>query len=169
MQNLLASLFGPLAERDRLVFELLLGTGMRLGSLVSLNLGDIDLKSGVIYILTKGNGRDKVFLNPELQRLITRYLKNVGTEANTSPGSPFLARCPGDGWVPRQIQLNFAKWCREVGIMASVHSLRHTLATRLYHKTGDLHIVQRALGHRQITTTEINARVGDKSLRRALA
>jgi len=40
---------------------------------------------------------------------------------------------------------------------------------RLYQKTGDLYLVQRALGHRQITTTEIYARVSDESLRRAVS
>jgi site-specific recombinase XerD len=50
----------------------------------------------------------------------------------------------------------------------SVHSLRHTFATRLYRKTGDLYLVQRALGHRQITTTEIYARMSDDKLRSAL-
>lgn len=142
---------------------------MRLGSLVSLNLGDIDLKSGVAQIRTKGNGRDKVFLNPQLQRLIARYLTNVGPEANTSPASPLFRSVHGRRLGARQIQLNFAKWCREAGVAASVHSCRHTFATRLYRKTGDLHLVQRALGHRQITTTEIYAKVSDKSLRRALA
>jgi len=48
------------------------------------------------------------------------------------------------------------------------HSLRHTFATRLYSKTGDLRLVQRALGHKRITTTEIYARVEDKALRKAL-
>ena len=37
--------------------------------------------------------------------------------------------------------------------------VNRTFATRLYRKTGDLYLVQRALGHRHITTTEINARV----------
>jgi site-specific recombinase XerD len=46
---------------------------------------------------------------------------------------------------------------------------RHTFATRLYQKTGDLYLVQRALGHRQITTTEIYARVSDDRLRRAIS
>ena len=50
-----------------------------------------------------------------------------------------------------------------------MHSLRHAFATRLYQKTGDLYLVQRALGHRQITTTEIYARVSDETLRRVLA
>ena len=49
-----------------------------------------------------------------------------------------------------------------------MHSLRHAFATRLYQKTGDLYLVQRALGHRQITTTEIYARVSDDSIRRAV-
>jgi integrase/recombinase XerC len=43
--------------------------------------------------------------------------------------------------------------------------MRHTFATRLYDKTGDLYLVQRALGHRQITTTEVYARVNDSALR----
>lgn len=71
----------------------------------------------------------------------------------------------------RQIQLNVARWLKQAGITHpfSVHSLRHTLATRLHQKTGDLYLVQRASGHRQITTTEIYARVSDESLRSAVA
>jgi integrase/recombinase XerC len=71
----------------------------------------------------------------------------------------------------RQVQFRFARWFQESGFdrPVSLHSLRHTFATRLYEKTGDLHLVQRALGHRQITTTEIYARVGEEKLRRAVA
>jgi site-specific recombinase XerD len=70
----------------------------------------------------------------------------------------------------RQIQLNFARWLVQAGITRpfSIHSLRHTFATRLYRRTGDLYLVQRALGHRQITTTEVYAKVSDDALRTAL-
>ena len=59
---------------------------------------------------------------------------------------------------------------QEAGIdrQVSIHSLRHTFAGRLYKKTGDLHLVQRALGHRQTTTTEVYARVSDRALQHAL-
>jgi integrase/recombinase XerC len=69
-----------------------------------------------------------------------------------------------------QVQLRFAALCRKARITRrlSVHSLRHTFATRLYEKTGDLYLVQRALGHRHITTTEIYARMGEEWLRRAV-
>jgi integrase/recombinase XerC len=71
----------------------------------------------------------------------------------------------------RQIQLKFARWLVQAGITRpfSIHSLRHTFATRLYQRTGDLYLVQRALGHRQITTTEVYARVSDDSLREAVS
>lgn len=60
---------------------------------------------------------------------------------------------------------------RDSGIAGevSIHSLRHIFATNLYHKTGDLYLVQPALGHRQIGTIEISAGVRDESLRPALS
>ena len=51
---------------------------------------------------------------------------------------------------------------------AAVHSPRYTFATRLHRRTGDLYLVQRALGHRQITTTEVYAGVSDEALKRAV-
>jgi len=48
------------------------------------------------------------------------------------------------------------------------HGLRHSFATRLYRKTGDLLLVQRALGHRDLSTTQVYTHVVDGSLERAL-
>jgi len=161
---------GPLADRDRLILDILLGTGIRLGSLVTLNTGDIDLKQGAIHIRTKGGGRDKVFLNPGLRRMMAGYLENNAPQANTGPNSPLIRSRTGSRLTARPIQLWFAKLCREAGIegKVSAHSLRHTFATNLYQKTGDLYLVQRALGHRQIGTTEIYAHVIDDRLKRAV-
>ena len=172
---------GLVADRDRLAFEVLLGTGIRLGSLVSLNVGDIDLKLGTLHIKAKGGRQERVFLNPLLARMLGRFLRKVAPSAaagNGGPDVPLIRSIHGRRLGARQVQLRFAKWCREAGISptsdgqtrpVSVHSLRHTFATRLYNKTGDLHLVQRGLGHRQITTTEIYARVSQDALRSALA
>jgi len=166
------------ALRDRLIFEILLGTGMRLGSLVALNIGDVDLDSGVLHIRTKGGGQDKVFLHPGLQRLLGRYVDEVAPEANTAPDLPLFRSRHGTRLGGRVIQLRFTQTCNIAGILPasggrtrriSIHSLRHTFATRLYDKTGDLYLVQRALGHRQITTTEVYAKVSDERLRGAVA
>jgi integrase/recombinase XerC len=160
----------PLAHRDSLILELLLGTGIRLGSLVALNLGDVDLRSGSLRIRLKGGTEGRVFPNPELRCLPDRYLKETTPRGNSGPDTPLFRTSTGRRLGARQVQPRFAQLCREAGIdrSLSVHSLRHTFATRLYEKTGDLHLVQRALGHRQITTTEVYARVSDRALRSAI-
>jgi integrase/recombinase XerC len=161
---------GSLSRRDRLIFEILLGTGIRLGSLVGLSRGDVDLKTGTLSIHLKGGTEGRVFLNPELGRLLRQFLKENATQGKCAPNTPLFRGQSGNRLSARQIQFRFAQWFREAGIdrPVSIHSLRHTFATRLYKKTGDLHLVQRALGHRQITTTEIYAKVGEGALRRAI-
>jgi integrase/recombinase XerC len=161
---------GPLAHRDRLIFEILLGTGIRLGSLVGLSRGDVDLRASTLQIRLKGGTEGRVFLNPELGRLLCQFIKKNAPQGHTGPNTPLFRGQSGKRLSARQIQFRFARWFCEAGIdrPVSLHSLRHTFATRLYEKTGDLHLVQRALGHRQITTTEIYARVGEGALRRAV-
>ncbi|GAB4326073.1 MAG: tyrosine recombinase XerC [Candidatus Zixiibacteriota bacterium] len=171
IRAVLAGKTGTLADRARLIFELLLGTGIRLGSLVSLNITDVDLPQATLHIRSKGGHRERVFLNPGLVAMLARHLEQNATQGSTGRDVPLFASKSGRRLGARQIQLNFAKWCQEAGIGrgVSVHSLRHTFATRLYRKTGDLYLVQRALGHRQITTTEVYARVSDDSLRAAVS
>ncbi len=70
LRQVLAGIGGPLAGRDRLIFELLLGTGIRLGSLVNLNIGDLDPRTGTLLIYLKGGTEGHVFLNPGLRRLM---------------------------------------------------------------------------------------------------
>ena len=117
-----------------------------------------------------GGTEGLVFLNPGLRRLMRRYLKENGTQGDCGPGTPLFRANTGRRLGARQIQLRFAQRLKDAGIdrPVSIHSLRHTFATRLYEKTGDLHLVQRALGHRQITTTEVYAKVGDGVLKRAM-
>jgi integrase/recombinase XerC len=155
-----------LAKRDHAMFSLLLGTGIRLGSLVALNAGDVNLAEQTITIKAKGGREQAVFLNARLCKLLARYIKAV----SATDGTPLFRSRNGGKLGPRQVQLRLKHWLEVAGItrQLSVHCLRHSFATRLYSLSGDLRLVQRALGHRQISTTEIYARVEDKALRNAL-
>jgi integrase/recombinase XerC len=159
------------STRDRLIFEVLLGTGIRLGSLVGLNVRDVDLQSGTLTIQSKGGGEERVFLNPRLVRMLAAYINESRTQGDCGANTPLFRSRSGRRLGARAIQLKFTKWVQDAGIErpVTVHSLRHTFATRLYEKTGDLYLVQRALGHRNITTTEIYAKVSDERLRWAVS
>ena len=130
---------------------------------MALGVGDVDLRTGTLRVKLKGGTEGRVFLNPGLRRLIRQFLKENATRGDCGPNTPLFQGQSGKRLGARQIQQRFARWFGEAGVgrTVSLHSLRHTFATRLYEKTGDLHLVQRALGHRQITTTEIYARVGE--------
>ncbi len=146
------------------MFSLLLGTGIRLASLVNLNVGDVDLGSGTIRINGKGNVERLVFLNRRLKQLLKGYL---ASHADTSDPLFLSLRTRRIG--ARQVELRLAYWLEQAGVTCrcSVHTLRHTFATRLYQKTGDLLLVKRALGHSRITTTEIYTHPCDATLKQA--
>jgi integrase/recombinase XerC len=155
-----------LAERDFAIVSLLLGTGIRLASLVGLDASDIDFKEGTINITSKGGRSETVFINAALRRILSSYVKAHGING----ASPLFQTSSGKRLCARQVQYRVSHWMKAAGIThrASVHTLRHTFATRLYRMTGDLRLVQRALGHRQVTTTEIYTHLCDQSLKKAI-
>jgi integrase/recombinase XerC len=156
----------PLAKRDFAIVSLLLGTGIRLSSLVGLDASDINFKEGTINITSKGGRTETVFINAGLRKILSSHFRTHGI----SGASPLFQTAAGNRLCARQVQYRISEWIKKAGIthQASVHTLRHTFATRLYRMTGDLRLVQRALGHRQVTTTEIYTHLCDQSLKKAI-
>ena len=70
----------------------------------------------------------------------------------------------------RQVAQRLAYWLGKASIVKNItpHGLRHTFATHLYASTSDLLLVKRALGHRNISTTEIYTHLSDERLEVAL-
>lgn len=160
---------GQLAKRDRTLIETFLGTGIRLQELVSLDIDDVDLDSKHLRIRRAKGGQPQVkFLNTHLRGILRSYLQWRRKQGDRCPALFISQR--GTRLSPRQVGYRFAHWVREAGIEKAItpHGLRHTFATRLYSRTGDLLVVQRALGHRNIATTEIYTHLVDGALEDAL-
>ena len=155
----------PIARRDYTIFGLLLGTGIRLGTLVALNVEDVVLVRSTVQVKGKGGMEQLVFLSRALKRQLKSYL--VGRR---DPGAPLFLSNRGSRLGSRQVELRLEYWVNQSGIHSrcTVHTLRHTFATRLYEQTGDLRLVQRALGHRRVATTEIYTHISDARLKRAV-
>jgi site-specific recombinase XerD len=151
-------------RRDRVLFTLLLRSGMRLSAGLALDVDHLDLTSGTATTNGKAARVQKVFLPPDLIHLLRRHLKTTGVTS----GAVF--RTSRGRLSARQAQYRFHAIADLAGITrpVTVHSLRHTFATRLRERTGDLRIVQAALGHRRLATTEVYAHVGEEEVRRAV-
>lgn len=155
--------------RDRAMIEVFLGTGIRLSELCNLNVSDIDLTSKHMRIKAKGNNYQIKFLKTDLRILLKKYLAQRSREVSQSEEAMFLSN-RGCRISVRQVANRIAYWLQKAGIDKNLtpHSLRHTFATHLYSATNDLLVVQRALGHRDISTTQIYTHLVDDQLEDAL-
>lgn len=159
----------PLAKRDRVIFELFLSTGIRLSELASLDVDDVDLDGKHIRILGKGSVPQVKFIKSSLRMVLRSYLAERRRIAVGDCPALFLSS-RGTRLCARQIAMRLTHWLGRAGIARKItpHGLRHTFATHLYAKTSDLLLVKRALGHRDISTTEIYTHLADEALEEAI-
>lgn len=146
------------------MLRMMLVAGLRSSEMTSLLIDQIDLKRGQIRVIGKGNYERIVWIPPAFAREIKRFLRKQSS-------GPYLFTTRGGGHVSNQyLRALVAHLAKRAGIDRRVHPhmLRHTFATELYTRTRDILLVQRALGHANINTTEIYTHVADSDLKRAM-
>ena len=159
-----------MATRDRLIIELFLGTGIRLQELVDLDLDDVDLDAKHLRVRhAKGNVPQLKFLKTDLRSLLRSYLAERRRQGTGECSALFLSNRE-TRLSPRQVARRLEHWLEAAGIGKHIgpHALRHTFATHLYSKTGDILVVQRALGHRDLSTTQVYTHLVDGVLEEAI-
>ena len=146
---------------------LLFATGVRVSELASVTLGDIDVGQGTIRIIGKGDRERQVFVqNAALSARLSAYMGNRGSD-----NRPLLVTHDGRPLNAAGIREAVKRLSRQAGLARTVtpHMLRHTTATSLLEAGVDIRFVQRLLGHRSITTTQLYTHVSDRALKTAVA
>lgn len=160
--------------RDRCILKMLLYCGLRVSELTNLNVDNIDLESQSLCFISKGDRERFLPLHRELDPVITAWLykrHSVKKKGQDAKKALFLSN-RGQRMTPRNIQYMIKKYAREAGIKnasrITPHKLRHTFATIIYQKTGDIRIVQDLLGHSSIATTQIYSHTDLKQKEKAI-
>jgi len=153
--------------RDRCLVVLLLDTGIRVSEAVGLDHSDVDLESKRVRLLAKGGKIRSKFLSADLRSIFGMHL------AQFPPGKkqgPVFLSSRGKRLSDRQVRRIVSRWCELAGITKAVHphTLRHTFATSLLAKNGNLRLVQKALDHESPNTTAIYTHVVDDELEAAI-
>ncbi len=146
----------PLAVRDRAVMELMYSSGLRLSELVGLELGDVDLREGLVAVTGKGRKRRIVPVGRYAREALTRWLKHRPELADGGETALFVSS-RGCRLSARSVQVRLRHWAAVQGVDGDVHPhmLRHSFASHLLESSGDLRGVQELLGHADISTTQI--------------
>lgn len=143
---------------DRLVMELLYGTGIRLAELVGSRVGDIDRNRRTIRVLGKRNKERIIPFGDALMEAITGYQREreaqFGKAANDAP---LLVTVKGEPITRRGVQRLVAHYLGGVTSQRkrSPHVLRHTFATHMLEHGADLNAVKELLGHASLAATQV--------------
>jgi integrase/recombinase XerC len=163
----------PVGLRDRAILELLYATGVRVGELCGLRLGDVDLAADTVLVLGKGAKQRMVpFGEPARVALLDYLVKGraamlPGPDRGGDREALFFNR-RGRPMTQRDVRGMLERYRVAAGAPAgtSPHTLRHSYATHLLEGGADLRAVQELLGHVALTTTQTYTHVSNERLRR---
>jgi site-specific recombinase XerD len=154
----------------RAAILLLIATGMRVGELSALRLGDIDQQTGIIRVQGKGRRERQVFIpGGPVASSLADYLALRPRISSSS--HHLLIGTNGQTLTPQIIRLRLHRLARGAGINRKItpHMLRHSAATQLIEAGVDIRFVQKLLGHASISTTQIYTEVSDTALKDAIS
>jgi integrase/recombinase XerD len=148
----------PTALRDRALLEVMYACGLRASEAIDLEIGDLDLESGVLRARGKGSKERLVPLGSAAARALLGYL---GRGRPKLMGERMEARLflnhRGMGLTRQGLYKIVQRYARTAGLehKMSPHTLRHTFATHLLAGGCDLRSLQEMLGHADIATTQL--------------
>ncbi|MBI2714182.1 MAG: tyrosine recombinase XerC [Rhizobiales bacterium] len=149
--------------RDAAVLGLLYGCGLRIAEALSLKRKDLPTGDS-LTVTGKGNKTRMVPLLPQVLRLIADYVALCPSELPAD--GPLFIGARGGPLTARVVQLAMARLRGALGLpdSATPHALRHSFATHLLARGGDLRAIQELLGHASLSTTQIYTAVDSERL-----
>lgn len=165
----------PVGKRNRALLELLYGTGIRVAECAQLELHDLDLARGTLFVRQGKGKKDRVVpIAGRAVAAVDLYLRAARPELVTDPRQQalFLSSIhhPGRRLTKGSIQLVVRQSARAAGLPVAIspHVLRHTYATHLIQGGADIRHVQKLLGHADLRNTAIYTRVFPKDLAKVI-
>lgn len=145
--------------RDAAVFALLYGAGLRISEALSIQRKDAPKAGATLTITGKGGKPRQVPILPRIAVAIDDYLRQCPWKMRGD--GPLFVGVKGGPLSPRIIQLAMEGLRGALGLpeSATPHALRHSFATHLLARGGDLRTIQELLGHASLSTTQIYTEV----------
>ena len=162
---------GPLEIRNRLIVAMLYDTGLRVSELAAIKIQHLDLNTGSLRVIGKGNKERMVLFSKVTRDSIVDYIHNVRFNILRNPFStPYLFVTYRGGGLHRNTILWIVKsMAKRAGIpvyLVSPHKFRHSFAVHMLDGGSHLLAIKMLLGHECISSTEIYTRLSITALKK---
>ena len=153
-------------NRDIALVTLGMTTGLRVSAICGIDVGDINFEEGYISVTEKGNKQRKIYIGTRTKVTLKKWIKDRSKMTNRKEKALFICQT-GTRISCRAVQNRFKQITEGTGKRITPHKMRATCATTLYEKTGDIYMVQRQLGHKNIENTKRYAKISVEKEREA--
>ena len=159
----------PYNFRNKAMFEVMYGTGLRVSELVNLKLNELHLTNKMISTTGKGNKERNIPINDFAAKVLREYIIKARPELikkGRDNGFIFLNNL-GEPLSRQSYFLILKRLAKEAGITKEIspHTLRHSFATHLLEAGTDLRYIQEMLGHEDISTTQIYTHLSKQKIK----
>jgi len=158
----------PQGIRDRTMLEVLDACGLRVSELITLQLHQINLRTGVLIIMGKGNKERLVPFGEQAGEWLEKYFSSArpGLLKECHDCNVLFVSNRGLGMTRQAFWHVIKRHAKAVGIKKhlSPHTLRHAFATHLLNHGADLRVVQMLLGHSDLSTTQVYTHIAQARL-----
>lgn len=157
-----------MVNRDLCIFILGVTTGLRVAAITQINIEDVDFDNRVIRVIEKRNKSFNIILGETICVLLKNWMEDrkkyfFDADTNALFVSQYKKRISYD--AVRKLMIKYADGVTTKNV--TPHVMRHTCATNLYEKTGDIYLCSAQLHHSNVTTTQRYAEISDKSMQKA--
>ena len=161
----------PLEQRDRALFEVAYGCGLRAEELVTLDVTSIDFEGEQLRVEGKGSKTRLVPAGEHALHAVRSYLDRGRPALAGAEETALFVSKTGRRLSTSDVRRRLRVWARHARAQGAVHphALRHSFATHLLEGGADLRSIQELLGHASISTTQVYTRVDSARLRAAYA
>jgi site-specific recombinase XerD len=165
----------PLELRDRALFELAYGSGLRAEELVTLNVESVQFDAEAVRVEGKGGKTRIVPAGEYALGAVERYLSRGRPALDAERETALFLSKSGRRLSTSDVRRRLRTWARQAAAHVPAlegvypHALRHSFATHLLEGGADLRSIQELLGHATISTTQVYTRVESARLRSAYA
>jgi site-specific recombinase XerD len=155
-------------NRDLCLLKLGFATGLRISAIVQIDIDDLDLDHNQIRITEKGDHDDYVMVGSNLKEQIKLWLNDREEYFCKATSSALFVSQENNRLSTRSVKDLMDKYTRDVtDKKVTPHVMRHSCATNLYEKTGDIYLCARQLHHKNVSTTQRYAELSKEKQKRA--